>query len=544
MDFLKNLKLSARLNILIILLVVFIFSIFGTYLYLNQKKKITDGIDVRIKEHLVNLSDILDIQLKERQAKVNSDLKVAHNYFYDLGNINVVDTEFVAYNAINQINKQEHYIEVNRWNINGTPIHENFDIVDRLKYILGSTATIFQKIDSGYLRISTNVMKLDGSRAVGTYIPNSSPVIQKIEKGETYRGRAFVVNDWYLTAYEPIIINNTIQGILYVGVKEKEINTLTEIFHSKQYFETGYPFLINNKGHYVIKPKDAINENLSQSQHIRQILTQKNGKLKYRTDNGFRKMVYFKAYSPLDSYIVIDFYEKEIFQDLPELRNIFLIGVGIIIIVLIIAISSITRPIKNILNKLVIIIGKMSKGQIAEKIEYDKKDEIGQITHYLNLLIKGLRDTAMFANQMGKGNLDASFKPLSEEDVLGNSLIEMRESLKNAKKEEEKRKIEDEKANWTTKGQATFGDILRQNNDNLEVLSYEIVRNLVKYTKVNQGALFLINDEDKSDKFLEMKACYALRAQKIYGRQSRTRRRTCRCLLHGKKNKIFAKCSG
>ena len=83
------------------------------------------------------------------------------------------------------------------------------------------TTTIFQKIDSGYVRVSTNVLNLDGSRAVGTYIPNGSPVVQTIETGKVYIGRAYVVNDWYITAYEPLVHNGEIVGMLYVGDKEK-----------------------------------------------------------------------------------------------------------------------------------------------------------------------------------------------------------------------------------------------------------------------------------------------------------------------------------
>ena len=79
-------------------------------------------------------------------------------------------------------------------------------------------------------------MKLDGQRAVGTYIPNESPVIQTILRGETFLGRAFVVNDWYQTAYQPIRINESIEGILYVGVKEKDIQFLEEKLNNKTYF--------------------------------------------------------------------------------------------------------------------------------------------------------------------------------------------------------------------------------------------------------------------------------------------------------------------
>ena len=60
------------------------------------------------------------------------------------------------------------------------------------------------------LRVCTNVMKTDGKRAVGTFIPATNPngqpnpVVQTVLKGQTFKGKAFVVDRWYLTAYEPI----------------------------------------------------------------------------------------------------------------------------------------------------------------------------------------------------------------------------------------------------------------------------------------------------------------------------------------------------
>lgn len=108
----------------------------------------------------------------------------------------------------------------------GILLNRNYEIVDKVRNLLYGetlyagkemgTATIFQ----GGLRISTNVRGEKGGRAIGTLI--SDEVYEAVvERGEPWLDRAFVVKDWYLTAYEPIRdIAGQIVGILYVGILE------------------------------------------------------------------------------------------------------------------------------------------------------------------------------------------------------------------------------------------------------------------------------------------------------------------------------------
>jgi two-component system, NtrC family, sensor kinase len=110
----------------------------------------------------------------------------------------------------------------------GILLNKNYEMVDQIKQTVFQglkykgkdigTATIFQ----GDVRISTNVTNTDGSRAIGTRI--MQPVYdQVIVKGQPWIGRAFVVNNWYITAYEPIEdFTRQRIGILYVGILEQK----------------------------------------------------------------------------------------------------------------------------------------------------------------------------------------------------------------------------------------------------------------------------------------------------------------------------------
>jgi len=92
----------------------------------------------------------------------------------------------------------------------------------------------------------------------------------------------------------------------------------------------------------------------------------------------------------------------------------------------------------------------------------------------------------------------------SENDELILSLDELRKTLSKNKEEEEKRRKEEEQRTWVTNGVAQFGEILRRNQDNMEELSYTVVRYLVDYMKINQAGFFILNKDDESNKFFEL----------------------------------------
>jgi len=94
-------------------------------------------------------------------------------------------------------------------------LNGNYALPDRLKELCGGTATIFMH-DT---RISTNVLKADGSRAVGTKL--QGPAFDAVfREGKPYRGKAKILGTPYYTAYDPIKNRQgEIIGVLYTGVK-------------------------------------------------------------------------------------------------------------------------------------------------------------------------------------------------------------------------------------------------------------------------------------------------------------------------------------
>ncbi len=162
------------------------------------------------------------------------------------------------------------------------------------------------------------------------------------------------------------------------------------------------------------------------------------------------------------------------------------------------SLNSVTRPIAALSD----LILMLSKGKFVSVKLKKSRDEVGRMGEAIENMLTGLKKKIEFAETIGKGNYESQFELLGEDDAMGEALMQMRENLSKAAEEDRKR-------NWATEGLAKFADILRAKNNGLDELSDNIIRNLVKYMNANQGGLFLINDDNKNDAFLELAGCYA-----------------------------------
>lgn len=135
----------------------------------------------------------------------------------------------------------------------------------------------------------------------------------------------------------------------------------------------------------------------------------------------------------------------------------------------------------------------------------------GDVSNQLTHKIERSKVLSDFASELGKGNYDAAYEAEGSDDILGNILIEMRDNTKENLKEERRR-------SWSVSGIAKFGEILRNNLNDLDTLSDQVIRELVKYMDCNQGGVFLKSDNEE-DPHIEMVACYAYERKKFLDRR-------------------------
>ena len=251
----QNKGVSLRIIILVmsILMVSIPTIIFGIIeLNISAKRASSDAekfIENDILASQRNIKNIFD----SVQEKVKSDLTLAEYVISSKGSIYLDPSHSVRIEAVNQITKESSEIQIPAMIAGNEEVAFNYTLVDEIQNQVGGTATIFQLIPEGLLRISTNVLKLDNTRAVGTYIPTESIVYKTIIKGDTFYGRAYVVNAWYITAYKPIKdADGSIIGVLYVGVKEAP--------YKQQVFSNLSNKRLGNAGYYEIIDKDGFYE--------------------------------------------------------------------------------------------------------------------------------------------------------------------------------------------------------------------------------------------------------------------------------------------
>lgn len=123
----------------------------------------------------------------------------------------------------------------------------NFKLADEVTGLLGGTATLFVKSGDLYVRLSTNVLNADGTRAVGTILNPHGKAIAAIRQGKPFYGVVEILGQYYITGYEPLrdAHGNTI-GIVYVGYKV-DMQVLREAVQNSRYLETGFIAVLDDK---------------------------------------------------------------------------------------------------------------------------------------------------------------------------------------------------------------------------------------------------------------------------------------------------------
>ncbi len=498
---------------------------------------------------LVFIFAVGNISIKSKKDSVNNALKhidaVAESHVSEVKSI--LEKDLAIARTISNAVQIHKYLPENKWKELFQKIYEealtnNPDILSvwdswELSYIdpkykkdYGRYECFFWR-ENGQIKNSTDIGSVDGDPA--DYARIKREKTESIEDPYFYSYTKDKRNEFLMTS---IIVSNLVDG-KFVGVIGLDIELTRyydDIKRIKPY-NNSYALLISNNIQYIAHPdKDKIGQNaledydaiFSKYEVVEKI---KNGESSFFTANDINgESSYFsvkpiivgknKMHWSLITVVPKSAITKASTFNFWESILIGLVGISILIaITYFFSKKYIVDPVKRITQILKrISIGHVDLDMLSPE---DQKDEMGDMFSYLNSNINGLFKKTDFAHSIGDGNLDTTLTLLSDEDLLGESLIHMQQNLKVAKEAEIIRKAEDEKRQWTNAGLAKFSEILRQNNDKLDVLSAEIIKNVVHYIDANQGGLFILNDDEPENIHFELLSAFAYNRHKFIQKQ-------------------------
>jgi methyl-accepting chemotaxis protein len=99
---------------------------------------------------------------------------------------------------------------------------------------------------------------------------------------------------------------------------------------------------------------------------------------------------------------------------------------------------------------------------------------------------------------------------------LGNSLLTMRQSLKKARIEEENRQLENKRRSWVAEGQTMISEVMRGTSEDLKIISHRVISTLIRYLDANQGGIFILNDDNPDELYIELMASFAYNRSRFH----------------------------
>lgn len=151
----------------------------------------------------------------------------------------------------------------------------------------------------------------------------------------------------------------------------------------------------------------------------------------------------------------------------------------------------------------VYLLSKISEKRLHEKqqminIEHARVDKVND-----------------FTQQLIHGNLEVNYSKENDQDVLGETLLNLRDTLKANSEKEEKLRKDEEQRKWIVEGLAHFSETLRNYIHEPEQLSFHVIKDLTKYVNAIQGGFYVLDDNDPYNRYFNLSAFFAYDRKKF-----------------------------
>jgi HAMP domain-containing protein len=254
--------------------------------------------------------------------------------------------------------------------LGGTPQVKAFDLVDRVKTLAGGTATLFVHRGEDFVRVSTNVLKPDGSRAIGTPLDPKGKAIAAIREGRSFHGVVDILGEPYFTAYEPMRSQDgRLIGIWYVGYPISTLKELGNTIAETQMLTNGFVALVDAKNKVRFHTKEIPAET------IEKLASAADG------NEAAEWVIDQKVFDPWGYRVVIGYPRNDIQSLIASARTNILLG-GAVLAIMICGLIAIlvSRRIVRPVGILVQAADALAKGDVTTTIDSMGDDEIGSLS--------------------------------------------------------------------------------------------------------------------------------------------------------------------
>ncbi|ABS27243.1 putative PAS/PAC sensor protein [Anaeromyxobacter sp. Fw109-5] len=419
-----------------------------------------------------DLQTLCESAHRELWLQVPRSLRVARDQMERLGPLSF-SSETVRWSAVNQLDRSAAEVVLPKLLLGGEWAGQNADparpslLVDRVRELVGAEATLFQRMNErgDMLRVATTVPDEKGARAIGTYIPavdpdgGANPVVSTVLRGETYRGRARVIDRWYLSGYEPIRdASGRIAGMLFIGLRQDSLEGIRAGVAASRIGQTGAIHVLgasgNQRGKYLIPPpghadgedaweaRDARGEEYVQ-RVLRAAKEAEGGtvRLSYALRDGAgaprERVAAVTYFAPWDWVIVAEMDRSEAVAALREVQSslaasaVTVVGVGLLLLLASIwaarkAASRLAAP----LEAMALAAERIAEGDVQQEVTYRSGDEVGRLAEAFRGTIRYIQEVARGAAAVARGDLSTPLVLRSDRDELTRSFQSAQSELR------------------------------------------------------------------------------------------------------------------
>jgi methyl-accepting chemotaxis protein len=471
LDLLSISKLGLRRKILTVAVVPIVLLVAAfLVVFAGQRQRVGDEVAAssgRMAEESLaraarDLRTLCDATHQELWKMVPRSLAVARDQVGRQGPVTFSE-ERVTWRARNQLDGSYTQLQLPKVLVGGRWAGQNSDpsvpspLVDGIRELVGAEATVFQRIDDAgdMMRAVTTVPDVDGRRAIGTYIPavdpdgKPNPVVSTVLRGDTYRGRARVIDRWYLAGYEPIRdAAGRVAGMLFVGLRQDSLEGIRSGVAASRIGDTGAMYVLggsaNQRGRYLIPPpghadgEDAWEaRDAAGGPYVQKLVTAAVGArgetvlLSYprKIEDGSReRVVAVTWFEPWDWVIVAEMDADEAAGGLRQVQSSLVAAVTTVVLVAVLLLlasvwlartwaARIAAPLEAMAQA----AERIAQGDVAQTVTYRSGDEVGRLAEAFRGTIAYIQDVARAAAALARGDLGTRLELRSEHDALGKS---------------------------------------------------------------------------------------------------------------------------